>query len=320
MYSLQRRDVAFSDTAQTVWRCRRRCAATVIVVLGLTAACAVFPPPSWLASQAIIVRDDATARFDVAARAREGEDVKNTQEVLQEIVAGRSLLRDSLRRVGPDANAASPNWPSEEAIVELRREVSLAPPKGAEFGKTAVFYLKVKDRDRDRAIRLTDAIYDELAKAFGRLRAAMNENAISELKASVALTEANLAQATRRLTEVEKQAGVDLVALRMLHQSPVGEVPIYHALSSGLDELSRCRQEQAQQTAVGHVAESPSEPAAPARRAQGIDRLPSRPGPPDPGIERIATPLVRRRQQVLGGASRHARAPPRGEEHSRGHP
>ena len=110
--------------------------------------------------------------------------------------------------------------------------------------------MKVKNPNRDRALRLTEAIYVELGRAFGQLRAAMSQNAIAELKASVELTEANLTQATRRLAKVEKQAGVDLVALRMLHQSPVGDVPIYHTLASGLDELRRSREEQAQQAAL----------------------------------------------------------------------
>ena len=101
MRSVQHRDVAFSDLARTIWRCRWRCAATMIVVLGLTAAYAVLAPPSWMASQAIIVRNDATAQFGATGRLREDEDVKNTQETLQEIVTSRSVLRNSLQRVGP---------------------------------------------------------------------------------------------------------------------------------------------------------------------------------------------------------------------------
>ena len=250
MRTVQHRDIVFVDISRTLWRCRWRCVATMIVVLGITAAYAVLAPPAWMASQAVIVRNDATTQFGAMGRSREDSDVKNTQETLQEIVTSRSLLRNSLQRVGPAADASTEDWPSEEAIVELRRAVSLAPPKGMEFGKTAVFYLKVKDPDRDRALRLTEAIYVELGTAFGQLRAAMSQNAIVELQASVELTEANLTQATRRLAEVEKAAGVDLVALRMLHQSPVGDVPIYHTLASGLDELRRSREEQAQQTAL----------------------------------------------------------------------
>jgi polysaccharide biosynthesis transport protein len=248
MRSAPRRDVAFPDAARTMWHYRWRCTATMIVVLGLTAGYLLLAPPSWMASQAIIVRNDATAQFGAAGRLREGEDVKTTQETLQEIASSRSVLRSSLQHVGPAANAAAESWPTEKTIVELRRAVSLAPPKGMEFGKTAVFYLKVKDPDRDRAIQLTEAICEELGTAFGQLRAAMNQNAISELKASATLTEANLAHATRRLAEVEKEAGVDLAALRMLHQSPVGDVPIFHTLAGSLDELRRSRQEQAQQT------------------------------------------------------------------------
>jgi polysaccharide biosynthesis transport protein len=248
MRSVEHCDAILPDTTRTIWRYRWRFAATMIIVLVITASYAILAPPSWMASQAIIVRNDATAQFGAMGRSREGEDVKNTQETLQEVATSRSLLRNSLQRVGPPATASAEPWLSEEAIVRLRRAVSLAPPKGMEFGKTAVFYLRVKDPDRDRAIELTEAIYAELGKAFGQLRAAMNQNAISELTASVTLAEANLAQATRRLADVEKEAGVDLVALRMLHQSPVCDVPIYHTLANGLDELRRSREEQSQQT------------------------------------------------------------------------
>ena len=226
-------------------------ALTILVILGLTAAYAVFAPPTWVASQAIIVRDDAATRFGAANRSREDDEVKNTQETLQEIVASRSMLKNALQHVGrPATDTSTGQWPSDEAIGDLRSAVSLAPPKGMEFGKTSVFYLKVKNRDRDRAIQLTDAIYAELAKAFGQLRATMAESAITELKESVTLTEANLVQATHRLSEIEKEAGVDLVALRMLHQSPAGDVPIYHTLASGMEELRQTRAAQAQQTTL----------------------------------------------------------------------
>jgi uncharacterized protein involved in exopolysaccharide biosynthesis len=301
MHSIPSRELVVSEIARTTWRCRGRCAATMIAVLGLAAAYVVFVPPTWMASQAIIVRNDATPQFGTTGRPPEDEDVKNTQETLQEIVASRSLLRDSLQRVGPGASAASAtgeSWPSEEAIAELRREVSLAPPKGMEFGKTAVFYLKVKDCDRQRAIRLTEAIYAELGRAFGQLRAAMNQNAIAELTAAVTLTEANLAQATRHLAKVEKEAGVDLVALRMLHQLPASEVPVYHTLASSLDELRRCRQEQAQQTALlGMLQKAEANPllllAAPRELIEC-----------DPGLARLIQGLSESQLRSFAGASK----------------
>jgi polysaccharide biosynthesis transport protein len=250
MRQLEPRDVGIAAIIATLWRCRWRCVFTMLVVLGVAIAYAVFVPPTWLASQAIIVRDDATARFSALGRLREDEEVKNTQETLLEIATSSSMLRNALRSAGPtDADNAA-TWPTEEAVADLRNAVSLAPPKGTEFGKTAVFYLKVKNRNRERALQLTDAIYTELGEAFGQLRATMAQSAISELKESVTLTEANLAQATNRLAEVEKVAGIDLVALRMLHQSPVGDVPIYHTLAGGLEELRQTTATQAQQATL----------------------------------------------------------------------
>jgi polysaccharide biosynthesis transport protein len=255
MPSPQNHDSTFPNVFGIIWRYRWRCAATMIVVLGLVAAYAVFAPPTWLASQAIIVRDDAVARFGNTGRWREEGEVKNTQETLQEITASSSLLKNALQRVGPPSDDSAHTWPSDEAVVDLRKAVILAPPKGMEFGKTAVFYLKVKNRNRDRALQLTDAIYTELAKAFGQLRATMAKSAISELKESVTLTEANLAQATQRLSEIEKEAGIDLVALRMLHQSPAGEVPIYHTLATGLEDLRQTTAAQAQQATLKAMLE-----------------------------------------------------------------
>jgi polysaccharide biosynthesis transport protein len=298
MRPVQHRDLSISDAGRTIWRCRRRCAATMVIVLVLTAAYIIFAPPCWMASQAIIVRNDAAAQFGPTSRLHQDEDVKNTQQTLQEIVSSRSVLRNSLQCAGPPTSGSTESWPSEEAIVELRRAVSLAPPKGMEFGKTAVFYLKVKDPDRDRAIRLTDAIYAELGKAFGQLRAAMNQNAISELKASATLTEANLDRATRRIAEVEKEAGVDLVALRMLHQSPVGDIPIFHTLSSGLDELRRLRQEQAQQTALlGMLRKAEVNPLLLAAAPRELMEC-------HPGLSRLIQGLSESRLRSFAGASK----------------
>ncbi len=119
-----------------MWLYRWRYTAAMIVVLGLTAAYVTLTPPTWMASQAIIVRNDATAQFGPMGRLNQDKDVKDTQETLQEIAASRTVLRDSLRRVGPPTNVSTVSWPTEQAIVKLRHAVSLAPPKGMEFGKT----------------------------------------------------------------------------------------------------------------------------------------------------------------------------------------
>lgn len=251
MPAFDRRDITGSDVLETLWRGRRRCAATVFLVLALTAAFIFLVPPTWMGSQAIMVRDDAAMSFGAHRHVGEDDAVKSTQETLQEIASSCSVLKSVLQRVGPTASRASTSpWPTDKAIGDLRDAVTLAPPKGMEFGKTAVFYLKVKDHDRDRAVQLTDGVYVELSKAFGQLRATVAESAIAELQASVSLAEANLAQATRREAQIEKEAGVDLIALRMLQQSPAGDASIYRTLATGMEELRQARAVQAQQASI----------------------------------------------------------------------
>ena len=77
----------------------------------------------------------------------------------------------------------------------------------------------------------------------------MAQSAIAELQEAVSLNEANLAQATRRLAQLEKQAGVDLIALRLLNQSISGDAFLYRTFASGLEELQPHAHE-AQQAAM----------------------------------------------------------------------
>ena len=156
-----------------------------------------------------------------------------------------SLLKNVLQELGPpqETDSADP-WPSDKAVDSLRSVVSLTPPKGSEFGKSDVFYLKVRDRNRDRSLRLTETIYADLEKTFGQLQATIAQSEITELKESVTLAENNLAQATKRLSQIEKEAGIDLVALRMLHQSPTGDTYVFRELTSALDELRQTKATQ----------------------------------------------------------------------------
>jgi polysaccharide biosynthesis transport protein len=251
MYSNQPREITFADIMGTLWKHRVRFAATVLIVLIAALVYAFVAPPTWEGSQAIYVRDDAAARFGSTRGVLREEQVKNTQQTLLEIVHGNSLLKNVLQRVGPPQSTDSAaQWPSEKSIEELGDAVSLAPPKGTEFGKTEVFYLKVKDRQRDRAVQLTEAVYAELEKTFGDLRAAVAQSAITELQEAVVLNENNLDQATKRLSQIENDVGIDLVALRMLHQSPTGDTSVYRTLTGALDELRQSKAVENQHSAM----------------------------------------------------------------------
>ncbi|HLA83935.1 MAG TPA: Wzz/FepE/Etk N-terminal domain-containing protein [Thermoguttaceae bacterium] len=251
MHASESHEITFSDITRTLWKHRARGAITAIVVVCAAAAYAVFMPPTWDSSQAIVVREDATRYLGAGTGGRSEQNAKNVQQTLQEMVHSRSLLRKALDRVGPPATANSLDpWPDDQAVAALNDAVTLTPPKGTELGASDVFYLRVRDKDRERSLRLTEAVYAELQKAFGELRATLAQSEIDELKKCAELSEANLAQATGRLSQIEKGAGVDLVALRMLHQSPTGDTHIYRELTGALDELRQTKATQSQNVAM----------------------------------------------------------------------
>lgn len=251
MYSSHPQDVTLSDISRTLWRYRGRCTLTAIAIMLAALAYALVAPQTWEASQAIVVRDEIDSSLGALGIRRYEEGLKDVQQTLLELALSRAVLINALKLVGPrDISTPKDEWPSERAVEELREATSLVAPKGAEFGKTQYFYLKVKDRQRERAIRLTGAVFTELAKAFGELRAKVADSAIAELKASMELAEANLNQATQRLSEIERNVGVDLVALRMLHQSPTGDTAVYRTLTGALEELRQARAMEGQYNAV----------------------------------------------------------------------
>ena len=108
-------------------------------------------PAMWEASQALIVRDEA-AGTDHLGKFHIVDDMKTVQETILELAKGRSVLSSALESVGPPMGRpnATP-WPSDLDIAALQGAMKLSPPKGAEFGKTEVFYLQVQNADRDRA-------------------------------------------------------------------------------------------------------------------------------------------------------------------------
>lgn len=244
------RDITLSDILQTLWQYRRRCLVTAAVVAVAALTYAFVAPQTWEASQAIVVRDDMEARFGATGRPRNEDGLKDMQQTLLELTLSRPVLAAALKQVGPEPKHVSTTWPTAEDVDDVRADINLVAPKGAEFGKTEYFYLKVKARQQDRAIRLAEAIYAEVRKAFGELRAKVAASTIAELHAAVTLAEANLQQATQRLAQIERSVGVDLVALRMLHQSPNGDTALYRTLAATLDELRQSRSLEMQYNAI----------------------------------------------------------------------
>ena len=172
---------------------------------------------TWEASQALIVRNEAASNNRELGKFAQPDDMKTVQETILEIAHSRSVISAALKQVGPSADCKNAEtWPTDRDIDACRKLIKLVPPKGAEFGKTEVFYLTVRDNDRTRAVALNEAIYDNLRASFQQLRDSKANSMVAELSKTVSLAKADLNESTTRLTATETNVGADLAELRSM--------------------------------------------------------------------------------------------------------
>lgn len=212
------------DVARTILQHPMRLVVPVVALTLLALVYSLVRPTTWEAAQALIVRDEAGDRLSRPGKFAHSDEMKTSQETIFELARSRGVIWKALEDVGrPACRAASSPWPTNEDLEALQGNVKVVPPKGAEFGKTEVFYLKVKDSDQQRAIDLALAVCRQLQQRFSELREAKAKGTTDELVKSVGLAQADLATATRSLREIEQQAGGDLAELRILNESPSGD-------------------------------------------------------------------------------------------------
>ncbi|HEV3340322.1 MAG TPA: hypothetical protein VG125_08190 [Pirellulales bacterium] len=179
---------------------------------------------TWEASQSLVVRNEAAGNLGEPGRFRHADDMKTTQETIQELAKSRAVLRQALLEVGPSADEkVTTAWPTDEDVAQLAESIKMAPPKGAEFGKTEVLYLKVRDASKSRALALVSAVSKHLQSRFQDLRDAKAQGMIAELTKAASMSEAEVASATDKLAALEFSVGSDLAELRILHESSSGD-------------------------------------------------------------------------------------------------
>lgn len=217
----------------------RRWLLPAAVLAGLAGAYALFHTPNWEASQALIVRNEAASEQPNPGKFNYPEEMKTVQETILELVRSGSVLTGALKQVGAPADyrGEPADWPTPQDVADLREAVKLTPPRGAEFGRTEVFYLKVQDRDRDRAVALATAICSRLEAGFQELRDARARSMTGELAKAVNLAQSDLAASTKRLTETETQVGSDLAELRLLQDSNSGDSALRRTVTEIRNEL-----------------------------------------------------------------------------------
>lgn len=203
------------DVARLLIKYPLRWLLPAVVIAAAVGAFAAVRTDSWEATQQLMVRNEAAANNDGPGKFRHSDELKGLLETILEVTRGRPLLADALAQVDT-------RRPTDEAVTDLAEAVKLVPPKGAEYGKTEVFYLKVRDADRQRALSLCDAICTQLDARLAKLRNGRAQSMLVELQKSEEAARDDLNRATKRLGDFEALAGGDLSELRNLYQSSGG--------------------------------------------------------------------------------------------------
>jgi uncharacterized protein involved in exopolysaccharide biosynthesis len=190
-----------------------------VVCAVLAAAYSLIAPRKWEAWQAFIVRAEAASVSEErVGKFSDLSEMKTLQETILELTKSQSVVTATLREVGPPRRYRKPQrWPTPLDIEDLRDSVDMRPPGGAEFGKTEVFYLSVRDTDCDRARALVAAICRQLEQRMRQLRDERAQSMIAELQRTVAMADGDLKLQTERLSVFETQIGPELVELRNLN-------------------------------------------------------------------------------------------------------
>lgn len=182
---------------------------------------------TWVASQGMIVRDEATGAVMRLGRFESQTQMKAAQETILETAQSSVVVQDALNAVGRNSKLFG-LWKSDkpyslsEADSFARDCVKVRAPRGAELGTTEVIYLDVKNSSQERALQIAQALCDSLEKQLQKVRRQRAEGIIRELEAAVAVAQEDLEKSTKKMEQIEVNAGADLADLRGLTDANTG--------------------------------------------------------------------------------------------------
>jgi uncharacterized protein involved in exopolysaccharide biosynthesis len=217
-----------------------------VVVAAVVALYAAVRPNTYEASLPVMIRNETSTDAQAPGRFHQEDEMKISEETVMEVASSRRVLAEALKQVGPAVDAKVIDvWPTDAVIDSLRGALKVAPPRGAEFGKTEIFYLDVADKDPRRAVKLVEAIYDQLKAKLAEIRNERARSIVTDLEKVVALAQADLDKGTQRLKAMESETGADLIELRMVFQGTAMDGELNKTLVAEQSELRQWKTAQA---------------------------------------------------------------------------
>lgn len=203
------------------------------ILFGCTGAFYVFVLKSdtYLASQGLLVRDEANGAVMRLGRFQSQTELKAAQEIILEMAKSPPVIREALIAAGKPPSLFSwfgwsdfsGDYPSEDLVTETAKQAVLVhAPKGTEFGTTEVIYLDIKANSREQALQLNKSVCDALEARLQQVRKVRADGVISELITARDSARNALKECTSALNEIEREAGADLTDLRGMTDTVAG--------------------------------------------------------------------------------------------------
>ena len=173
----------------------------------------------WRATQTLIVRDEAIGEMGFGnsgplGRFENKDALKRFLETVLQVSQNREVLRAALAQVGSSKGKPQGEFPSERDVEAFRDDVAVWAPKGTEFGTSEVINLSVTAHDKNRAVKLTMAMCDELGNRMRVIRNEYAQSIMTELQEKKLLAERDLELSTQQLSKLESSIGEDLGEMR----------------------------------------------------------------------------------------------------------
>ena len=215
----------------------------VVVCLLLAALHIFLGGRSYRATQSLAVRDDLLGESFKPGRYTSLESLKNAQEIISHLARRPAVIRDALVAAFPAKAKSLSSWPTDNQIEQYQALISVVGSNGAEFGKTEVVVLSVRQSTRAEAKVLVEQLAFQIERHLRSLRISQLQSMQAEQEQAVASLENSLIDFNRQLQQLETSLGADLGTLRALLENSSGQNEMLRALENIRAEKRAVQQE-----------------------------------------------------------------------------
>lgn len=183
----------------------------------------------WAQDQSPGLRGSSNYPNDSAAR------VKMALTNVREVIYSRQVLESALVECGilPRENSGAASVSQAERDRQssrLGKSIRLEAPKGTDFGSSQIFFIKLRDRDPQRAPKLLAALLDSFRHRYEQLSAEQAQHLVHETSMQVEKSREQLTFAAKAFDECVKSLEGGMAELNSMSGSSSGDSELRRSL------------------------------------------------------------------------------------------